>query len=83
MITHWLSTPANGYLGSDYGQDTKGLLQQPQSPSMADQYVSKLKQDIPLLQTLPSGAVNLYGYQTPPDKLNIMLDVAGNNFTIG
>jgi len=27
--------------------------------------------------------VNLYGYQTPPDKLNIMLDVAGNNFTIG
>jgi len=83
MISHWLATPTNGYLGSDYGQDTKALLQNPQASGQADEYLGKLKKDVSVLQVMPAGTVNLYGIQTPPDRLDIVLEVAGSAFTIG
>ena len=82
MITHWLHTPINGYLGSGYGQDTKSLLHRPQSVSDADEYLAKLRNDVPVLQALPASSVNLYGVQTPPDRLDVVLEVAGNAFPL-
>ena len=29
MVSDWLDTPVNGYLGSGYGSDTRALLQRP------------------------------------------------------
>lgn len=83
MVAHWLSTPIRSYLGSDYGQDSLSLLQLPQGGGSADQYIAKLKTDIPLLSTLPPGTVNLFSVPTPPDKMNIVLGIGGATFTIG
>ncbi len=43
MVGHWLKTPVNGYLGSDYGQDVKALLQQPQTDGAPDAFLQKLR----------------------------------------
>ncbi|MDF0605371.1 hypothetical protein HZU77_006870 [Neisseriaceae bacterium TC5R-5] len=77
MVSHWLATPLNGYLGSDYGQDAKSLLQQPQSDGQADTFLAKLRRDVPILQALPAGAVNLYGVQHAPDRLDLIIEIAG------
>lgn len=82
MVTHQLHTPQNGYLGSSYGQNTKALLQRPQSDGSADEYLKKLRTDVPVLQILPAGSTNLYGVQTSPDRLDLMIEVAGSMFTI-
>lgn len=82
MISHWLKAPTFGYLGSDYGQDTKALLQRPQTSAEADEYIAKLRNDVQVLDTLPDGSINLYGVHSGPDRLDIVLEVAGTAFTI-
>lgn len=77
MVSHWLATPVNGYLGSDFGQDLKSLLHLPQSDGKPEEQLQKLRIDVPVLQALPAGAVNLYSIQTPPDRLDLMIEVAG------
>ena len=59
MVGHWLKTPVNGYLGSDYGQDVKALLQQPQADGAPDAFLQKLRSDVTVLQALPAGSINL------------------------
>lgn len=77
MVGHWLHTPINGYLGSDYGQDVKALLQQPQTDGAPDAFLQKMRSDVTVLQALPAGSINLYGVQTPPDRLDLVIEVAG------
>lgn len=77
MVTHWLETPVNGYLGSDYGQDAKAMLQNPQSLGLGDTFIQKLRKDVPILQTLNSDDLNLYAVTEYPDKLKILIEVAG------
>ena len=43
MITHWLQTPPNGYLGSDYSGDAKSLLQKALHSGVADAFIEKMK----------------------------------------
>ncbi len=82
MVDHWLNTPTNGYLGSGYGQDTKSLLQRPQSDGAPDAFLNKLRADVPVLQALPVGAVNLYRVSTAPDRLDLVIEVAGRAITV-
>jgi hypothetical protein len=82
MVRHWLNTPVGGYLGSDYGQDTKSLLQRPHADGMYDSFLSKMQSDIPVLQALPPGSVNLYGIPSLPDRLDLVVDVAGQAIEI-
>lgn len=77
MARHWLHTPACGYLGSDYGQDAKSLLQRPHMDTAADAFLAKLRRDVPVLQVLPTGALNLYGRPVGADRLELVLDIAG------
>ena len=77
MVSHWLHTPVCAYLGSDYGQDVKALLQQPQTDGAPDALLQKLRSDVTVLQALPAGSINLYGVQTPPDRLDLVIEVAG------
>ncbi len=82
MVDHWLRTPTNGYLGSGYGQDAKSLLQRPQSDGAPDAFLNKLRTDVPVLQALPVGAVNLYRVSTAPDRLDLVIEVAGRAITV-
>lgn len=77
MVSHWLHTPTNGYLGSDYGQDAKAMLQNPQSLGLGDAFLNKLRQDVPILQTLGTDDLNLYAVTEQPDKLKILIEMAG------
>lgn len=83
MARHWLNTPANGYLGSSYGQDIKALLQNPQAAGEADGVLQKLRTDVPILSVLPDGSVNLYGVQRAPDRLDLVIEVAGQAVEVG
>ncbi len=82
MVSHWLHTPVNGYLGSDYGQDLKSLLQLPQSDGRPEEQLQKLREDVPVLQVLPPNSVNLYGVQTLPDRLDLVIEVAGQAINV-
>ncbi|CAK0740651.1 conserved hypothetical protein [Gammaproteobacteria bacterium] len=77
MVKHWLDTPVNGYLGSGYGNDLKSLLQSPLSAGVADSFLAKLRNDVPPLQLLPPNAINLYGRQSAPDRLDIFIEISG------
>ncbi|MDD5274374.1 MAG: hypothetical protein PHU14_16860 [Methylovulum sp.] len=82
MIGHWLSTPIGSYLGSDYGNNADELIANPHSMGLADSFIKKLINDVPVLQTLPKGTINIFGISVPPDKMRIILEVAGSEFTI-
>ncbi|SET44564.1 hypothetical protein SAMN05216326_12739 [Nitrosomonas marina] len=77
MVSHWLKTPENGYLGSSYGQSLKDILQSPLSGGTADAQLQKLRTDVPVLQALPANSTNIYSVQTPPDRLDLLIEVAG------
>ena len=83
MVQHWLQTPVYAYLGSDYGQDVKALLQKAQNDGKADEFIAKMKADLPVLQALTNGSVNIYAVTTGGDKLEIIIEVAGTAFTVG
>jgi len=82
MVNHWLSTPLNGYLGSDYGQDARRLLQSPMSRGRADAFIRKMREDIIILNALPSGSVNIYSKNVGIDKVRVYVEVAGSNLEI-
>ena len=82
MVSHWLHVPVNGYLGSSYGQDIKALLHRPQADGAPEALLQKLRVDVPVLQALPSGAINLYSVQTPPDRLDLVIEVAGQAIAV-
>lgn len=77
MITHWLSTPPNGYLGSDYGSDAKSLLQKALHSGIADAFIEKMKKDLPILSVIPQENIALYSVPEPPDKLHLFIAIAG------
>ena len=82
MVTHWLNTPVNGYLGSSYGADTKALLQKPNQPGLADAFIAKMRRDIPVLGLLSPGQINIYAVGVGSDALRMVINVAGTDFEI-
>jgi len=77
MVRHWLNTPVGGYLGSDYGQDVKALLQRPHADGSANSFLEKMRADVPVLAAMPAGMLNLYGVPSAPDRLDLVVEVAG------
>jgi len=41
-----------------------------------------MRADIPALQALPAGSLNLYGVQSGPDRLDLYIEVAGQAIQI-
>ena len=83
MIRHWLQTPVNSYLGSDYGQDNMSLLQIPLMDSTAaDDYISKLREAVECLRSVPEGYLSLERLTVPPDKAFLMIDVLGQKVLV-
>lgn len=82
MVQHWLNTPVNTYLGSDYGFDKHQLLFQPLDMHNADAVIAKLRKDVPVLDVLPTDAVNLFAIPIGPDKLQIFLQIGSLQINI-
>ncbi|QFY43033.1 hypothetical protein F6R98_10735 [Candidatus Methylospira mobilis] len=83
MVGHWLKTPVGGYLGSSYGSNAKEMLQAPQASGVADNFLRKLRADVPVLSALPGDAVNLYARATPPDRTDLFIDISGRAIQVG
>lgn len=82
MVEHWLRIQVNGYLGSSYGQDIKALLNLPLGSREADAFLQKMREDIPALGVYPSASINLYAVDTPPDKKELFIEIAGQSIAI-
>lgn len=82
MIAHWLNTPANSCLGSNYGHNFDDLIAAPLAGVQANAVIKKLLNDVPVLQVLPAGSVNIYKKPTGPDRIELILEVAGTEFTL-
>ncbi len=80
MAVHWLGCPVNGYLGSPYGADPQALLQKPLACGLGDAFVRKMEQDIPILQALPGGAVDVHfeNVSRTNDRKRLVLNVMGS-----
>ena len=77
MVDHWLRTPPNGYFGHSYGSDPLSLLQKPHSEMLADAFIDKMLEDLPVLRSLPAGTVNVYKEQVSKDTARLIIQ-AGN-----
>ena len=75
MIRHWLSCPVEGYLGSSYGETLASLLQTPLNDGTADGVIQKMREDIPILGTMSSSAINIYRVNTQPDRMELLIEV--------
>lgn len=84
MIRHWLMTPENGYLGSNYGSNVRALLQRPQigDQRRVDAFLAKLRADVPVLQAMPGDALSVYAQPEGVDRLRIVLSVAGRDYDL-
>lgn len=77
MISHWIATPPNGYLGSGYGSDIRAMLQTPMKTGLADALLNKLRVDVPLAGALPNNALNMFAVDSGLDKRSIFIDASG------
>lgn len=60
MIDHWLTTPVSGILGSDYGSNLYEYLHRPLGEMRLEEWLDKMRRDIPILTALPDEAVQVY-----------------------
>lgn len=74
-VRHWLHTPPNGYLGSRYGSPIADMLQSPMASGLADSIIDKAREDVPMLQALRPGAVNIYTYDQDIDTKVFVFEV--------
>ncbi len=82
MIAHWLATPPNAYYGSTYGSPLEDMLQKPLSSPIADAFLAKMREDIPVIAALPSGTVNLWAEDDGLDKKTIHIEVSGRTVSL-
>lgn len=82
MIAHWLRTKPNTYYGTTYGNPLEDMLQKPLSSPIADAFLAKMREDIPVLDALPSGTINLYTTNEGVDIKNIYIEVAGQTLSV-
>lgn len=83
MVRHWIATPPNAYLGDSYGSNLAELLQNPFGTGIADAAIAKLRQDVPLAGALGGGQINLYAQENGPDRLDIVIQIAGQVLNLG
>lgn len=77
MVAHWLATKPKTYYGSTYGAPLEELLQKPLNSPLADAFLSKMREDIPVISALPSEAVNLWAESKDGDKKILHIEIYG------
>lgn len=78
MIAHWVGTRPYTYYGSTYGAPTEDLLQKPLSSPIADAYLAKMREDIPVIASLPPGTINMYTSNDGLDRKTIFIEINGS-----
>lgn len=78
MVAHWIGTKPFTYLGSSYGAPTEELLQKPLSSPIADSFLAKMRDDIPVLAALPAGVISMYAENDGIDRQYIYIDIDGS-----
>lgn len=82
MIEHWLESEINGYFGSDYGPDFNSLFLAPLSAPVANNFIEKMKSDIPILKQLSADQLQLWsqdeGFETKVIYLHVGNQIAIN-----
>lgn len=76
QVQHWLNTPANGYLGSDYGIDLRQYLHIPMSEFDGDGIIAKMYADIPALAVLGRNQVDILVRDNNDDGKQIWIRLA-------
>ena len=79
MVRHWLHCPPNGYLGGDYGCDLKSLLQQPQAGGLANAFIDKMHEDLPILDSW-RGDINVYMRNQGVDGKRLVIEIPALGF---
>ncbi len=80
MIDHWLRTPQDSYLGSDYGNALKDILQSPQQSGLANEQIKKMIKDIPILAMFPRNMINIYSVKDGADKVHLIIEFGSKQF---
>lgn len=73
MIQHWLTTPVNGYYGLTYGAPLNELLLHAHSQPVVENFINKMKVDIPILQNLDSNQLAIYERNNGIEEKQIIL----------
>lgn len=76
MIEHWLHTPAESYLGSNYGNNIKDALMLAMQDGAADEFIAKMRRDIPILEYVQD--INIYSVGDGIDSIRVFIEVNGN-----
>jgi hypothetical protein len=82
MVDYWLRTPINSRLGSGFGNNANTLLAQPYNDGIADDFIKKMMTDLPVLQIMPAGSVNVFAIPRDFDKIDLFIDISGQIFEI-
>ena len=77
QIRHWLKTPQNHYLGSNYGIDLYQYLHKPMTTPMVDEIIAKMRADIPVLNAVSEEHLNIYAKNSGFDSKVIYIEVDG------
>ncbi|MCC3344516.1 hypothetical protein [Psychrobacter sanguinis] len=75
MVKHWLDTPPNGYFSKGYGADAKAMLLRELSADTADDFIEKLRRDIPLIGRLSEDQLSISVETVGFDRLNVVLSI--------
>lgn len=78
MIAHWAATRPGTYYGSTYGSPADDLLQKPLSSPIADAYLAKMREDIPVIAALPPGTINMHSDHNGIDRRAIYIEINGS-----
>lgn len=80
MIRHWLCTPENGYLGSDYGYKERisSIVQRPFTDALAQEVIAKMRIDIPPLD----GKIVSVFWEGYDNRLKVFVDSQSATFPI-
>lgn len=83
MLEHWLDAEVNGYYGSNYGPDKARLMLNPLSDDVADDFIRKLKSDIPVFNMLNSEQLSIFTETNGFETRRVFIVLGGEPIEIG
>lgn len=83
MIEHWLATPVNGYFAQSYGNDIRMHLLVNLSAFNANEFIRKMKQDIPVLQQLSHEQFGIVTQTIDFEKVKVFIQLGNILIDVG
>lgn len=83
MFDYWFNTPCNSIFGQGFGCDRTRLFLRPEDAPIADEFLAKLRRDIPIFSTLSSEQLTLEVEKDGFDVLMLYLRIGGILIQLG